>query len=102
MIQQIFSGDNGYFVGTIPPWNLGLTAAHWEDHHSHVEAFQKLITSWPTVSSHLMAASLTRESVEHDSTSAERAIAAFYCQLFFNHFARAAITPHRLSEPSLL
>ena len=95
MLLLLFPGDTGYLVGEMPEVDGGLAAESWIERYSYVRNFCKLLATWPNhpaaLDRDLQASPSEKEVIE-----IEQVVVRFYCQTFFDYFARAPITPHRL------
>jgi hypothetical protein len=95
LLLLLFPGDTGYLVEWMPIANEGLAAESWIERCGYVRNFCKLLATWPNhptaLDRKLQASPSEKEVVE-----IEQMAVRFYCQTFFDYFARAPITPHRL------
>jgi hypothetical protein len=98
MLRRIFPGDTGFFVGEMPHTNQGLAAESWAHRGLYVQKFCELLADWPKHPA--VFDQMPELSNEKRMAEMEHMAIAFYCQTFFDYFARAPITPHRL--PSVL
>lgn len=102
LLRNVFFDPEGkpggyYLIAEIPPENYGLASNNWEVRRVFVENLRLVMSSWP-ISRHRLPGS-TQSLMEFQFVEAERDIARFYCQRFFDMFGRAAVVPHRLNAP---
>lgn len=83
-----------YLITQFPTKNLGLAAISWEARAPHIFALRRLMKAWKDCPINILYAA--EQLNEYNVTTLERWVAEFYCQAFFNYFARAAIVPHRI------
>jgi hypothetical protein len=100
-VCSVFPGDGGYLVGKMPSSNQGLAAESWEDRLPYVENFRVLVSDWPgdqaiTLKKMKVLSSPFFTQSHYDVERVERIVVPFYCQVFFDYFGRAPITPHRI------
>lgn len=85
-----------------PVHDEGLGARKWEDRMEFVEAFRILLVTWPGSAAQMLQG---MTAIQRHSGSAftgqerlveqvEQVAYPFYCQTFFNYFARAPSVPH--------
>jgi hypothetical protein len=95
MVLAIFPPNSTLFVESVPRQNEGLATEYWEERAFYVENFRQLVSTWPQCPK-LLLSKLRVPPNEDQVLSAERCVVQFYCQTFFNNFARAALSPYRL------
>jgi len=108
LIKAVFPGDGGYMVGPLPQHHKGVAAEQWQDRLHYIEAFRKVLSSWPGPVAQILATMSIGKLVGPNQTAfksgevenVENVAVPFYCQTFFDWFARAPITPHRLPPRS--
>ena len=95
MLLLLFPGETGYLVERMPEADEGLAAESWIERYGYVHNFCKLLATWPN---HLTALdqNLQDSPSEKEVIEIEQVAVCFYCQTFFDYFARAPVTPHRL------
>lgn len=104
LLREVFPGDGGCLLDHLPERNEGITAERWEDRHRFIVAFSNILSSWPCAQdlarmSILQAAGHSENSVtRQDVEILENLAVSLYCQTFFDWFARAPVTPHRLPQ----
>jgi hypothetical protein len=100
-MNKCFAGGDGMnFVLTlpeIPVSNAGLASDGLEERGPYIVALARLMTGWtvgiPKVIEDLAFA---RELSSDKLAELEYAVAALYCQAFYDYCARAPLTPHRI------
>lgn len=81
----------------IPSEDAGLGAARWQRRLHYVEAFRYLLSSWSgSAAESLAGMDLDDHSTEADVKRVEKVAYPFYCQIFFDHYGRAATIPRQL------
>ncbi|KAF8060157.1 hypothetical protein FPV67DRAFT_1674119 [Lyophyllum atratum] len=77
----------------------GLGAERWSDRATYLLVMLRVVKLWADCPASLteVAAKPAAQYTEKEILGMERELARFYTQSFFNYFARAPITPHRLT-----
>lgn len=101
LIGKCFARPPGssLLVADVEYGNKGLAAESWSDRVPYVLAMRDVMKTWsgqrPQEFSRVLSTRPEQPS-EQVLLALESAVARFYTQMFFNHFGRAAIVPHRL------
>ncbi|KII82976.1 hypothetical protein PLICRDRAFT_180852 [Plicaturopsis crispa FD-325 SS-3] len=98
MVADVFGGN--FLVGSMPTENVGLAAEEYRDRVGALEALRKLMVSWKNAPSNIINHALHPDdpALDHAQTylGMEGAVSQFYCQTFFNWYARPPVLLHRI------
>ncbi|KII90300.1 hypothetical protein PLICRDRAFT_175064 [Plicaturopsis crispa FD-325 SS-3] len=98
MVADVFGGN--FLVGRMPTKNAGLAAEEYCDRARALEAIRKLMVSWTDAPGLITNYTLHPDdpALDHPQIyqGLELTVSKFYCQTFYNWYARPPVVPHRI------
>ena len=101
MVNRCFAGGDADSFELSPPVipisNAGLASDELEDRGPYIVALARLMARWAVGKPKIVEdLAFSPKLSKDDLAKLESAVASLYCQAFYDHRARAPLTPHRI------